>query len=365
MLDRKAEILGVLSATAQLLDQAIRVLGRIRKARQRQKALLDILAQHESELSSVKAMIGIIVDEESLRTASVCSEVVRLRDVQDKLVKLLEQLDPRPKTSVQQFSHQLKNGSSDESKMFAVMSELGQVKSMLLLRIQVANVGVMRNVQQRLVANTEVIARVDQFLKEEVSGCEGLRIARLLQGRRPSSKHPLLWYGTKVLTGTDDGTVPLTSADWRSLRDAADDQNSDDETLFDDSDSSTSSETKKRASMERIVLSNMAKNQAIQINAPIGKDIWRNIDRIVIKNNIAENDAVQINYVNTLEDTMALMTLRSKLNIAEKQNKLLHTRRDSVTGPPWGNMVVGLSKTIPLLRNLEKKFLIIACQEAS
>ncbi|KAF1922177.1 uncharacterized protein M421DRAFT_132562 [Didymella exigua CBS 183.55] len=312
-----AEVLSVLSATAQLLDQAIRVLGRIRKARQRQKALLDVIAQHESELSSVKAIIGIIIDEESLRTASVCSEVVRLRGVQDKLVKLLEQLDPRLKTSAQQFSHQLKNGSSDESKMYAIMNELGQVKSMLLLRIQVANVGVMRNVQQGLVANTEVIARVDRFLKEEFSGCEGLRIARLLQGRRPSN----------------DGTVPLTPADWSSLRDAADDQNRDNEIIVDDSDSSTGSETKKRASIERIILSNMAKNQAIQINAPLGKDIWKNVDRIVIKNNIAEHDAVQINYNNTLEDTMALMTLRSKLNIAVQQNKSSHIRFDSVMSP--------------------------------
>jgi hypothetical protein len=275
-------------------------------------------------------MIGIIMDEESLRTASVCSEVVRLRDVQNKLVKLLEQLDPRHQTPVQQFSHQLKNGSSDESKMYAIMNELGQVKSMLLLRIQVANVGVMRDVQQRLVANTEVIARVDRFLKEEVSGCEGLRIARLLQGRRPSSKYPRRRHDMKVLTRTDDGTVPLTSADWRSLRDAVDDQNSDDETLVDDSDSSTGSETKMRASIERIVLSNMAKDQAIQINAPIGKDIWKNIDRIIIKNNIAEDNAIQLNYSNTLEDMMALMTLRSKLSIAAQQNKLSHKFRDSV-----------------------------------
>jgi hypothetical protein len=137
------------------------VLGRICKARQRHKALFDVLAQHESELSSVKAMIGIIQDKESLRTASVYSEVVRLRHVQDKLVKLLEQMDPRLKTSMQQFSHQLKNRSSDGSKMYAIMSELGQVKSMLLLSIQDANVGVMRDVQQGLIANTKVIARVD------------------------------------------------------------------------------------------------------------------------------------------------------------------------------------------------------------
>jgi hypothetical protein len=182
--------LRVLSATAQLLDQAIRVLGRIRKVRQRQKAPLDVLAQHESELSSIKAMISIIQDEDSLRTATVYSEVVRLRDIQDKLVKLLRHLDPRLKTPVQQSAHQLMNGSFDESKLCVIMNELGQVKSMLLLRLQVANVGVMRDMQQGLVANTEVIGRVDQFLKEEVSGCEGLRIARLLQGRCPSSKYP-------------------------------------------------------------------------------------------------------------------------------------------------------------------------------
>jgi hypothetical protein len=326
--------LGILSATAQLLDQAIRVLGRIRKARQRQKTLFDVLAQHESELGSVKAMIGIIQDETSLRTASVCSEVVRLRDVQDKLVKLLEQLDPRLRTSVQQFSHQLKNGSSDESKMSAIMNELSQVKAMLLLRIQVANVGVMRDVQQGLVANTEVIARVDQFLKEEVSGCEGLRIARLLQGRRPSSKYPRLRHELKMLTKIDDGTVLLTPADWRSLRDAADDQNSDDETFVDDSDSSTGSETKRRVSTERIILNNMSKSQAMQINAPMGRDIWKMIDRIVIQNNVAEDGAVQINYTNTLEDTMALIRLNNEFRIAAQQNESFQKRRDSVMSPP-------------------------------
>jgi hypothetical protein len=180
--------LGILSAAAQLFDQSIRVLGRIRKAHQRQKALLDVLTQHESELSSIKAMIGIILDEEDLRTANVCSEVMRLKDVQEKLAKLLKELDPMLKKPILQFAHQLTKGSSDETRLSGIMSELGQVKSMLLLRIQVANVGVMRDVQQGLVANTEVIERVDEFLREEVGGCEGLKIARLLHGRRASGE---------------------------------------------------------------------------------------------------------------------------------------------------------------------------------
>jgi hypothetical protein len=180
--------LSAVQAGTQLLEQAFRILGRLRKAHHRQKALLDVLTRHESELCSVKSIIGIIDDEKDLQTASVAAEMTRLKEVQSKLVKLLEELDPKPKGTVQQFARQLTKGSSDEGRLFAIMNELGQVKAMLLLRIQVANVGVMRNVEKRLVANTIVIERVDQFLREEVDGCEGLRIARLLKGRAPSSR---------------------------------------------------------------------------------------------------------------------------------------------------------------------------------
>lgn len=134
----------------------------------------------------MKSIIGIIDDEEDLQTASVTSELVRLREVQFKLIKLLEELDPKLKGTAHQFVRQLTKGSSDESRLSSIMNELGQVKSMLLLRIQVANVGVMRNMEKRFVANTEVIERVDQFLREEIGGCKGLRIARLLKGRLPS-----------------------------------------------------------------------------------------------------------------------------------------------------------------------------------
>ncbi|KAH3920273.1 hypothetical protein HBI56_067700 [Parastagonospora nodorum] len=312
-----AEFLGVLSATAQLADQAIRVLGRIRKARQRIKALPGLLAQHESELKSVRSMIGIIEDVKDLQTANVCSEVLRLKEVGDKLIELLKEMEA-PRKPVQQLAHQLTNGSLDESRLSGTMSELGQVKSMLLLRIQVANVGVMRDMQQGLVANTEVIARVDQFLRDEVGGCEGLRIARLLHGRRPSN----------------DGTVQLTPADLRSLRNNANGEDSEDETLVDDSDSSTGSTTKKRVTTERIILRNMARDQALQINAPIGKDLWKAIDRIVIEHNTAEGEAVQVNYNNTLEDTIALITLKHKFKLEALKQTSSYGRRDSLMSPP-------------------------------
>jgi len=183
----------VVASVAQILDQTIGLLGRIRKAYQRQKALPDIFAQHESELNSLRSIVGVIEDEETLHTAEVSLELVRLKEVEDKLFEFLSDLKPKLKNSVQQFAHLLIKGSRDESKLCNIMNELAQVKSMLLLRIQVANVGVMRDVREELVANTEIISRVDQLLREEIVDCEGLKIARLLQelqlqGRRPSGE---------------------------------------------------------------------------------------------------------------------------------------------------------------------------------
>ena len=135
-----------------------------------------------------------------------------------------------------------------------------------------------------------------------------------------------------MLTLIDDGIIPLTQADLRSLRHGATDSDSEDETLVDDSDSSISSKPKKRVSTERIILRNMAKNQAMQINAPVGTDIWKSIDRIVIEDNIAQDEAVQINYSNSLEVMIALLRLNNEM-ITARQEKSSYKRRDSMMTP--------------------------------
>lgn len=157
-------------------------------AYERQKNLLEVLNQHESELRSVKTIIGIIEDEEELQTDAVAIELARVKDVQTKLKDVLMALDPQKKGKMNQIARQLVQGSADEKRLSGIMNELGAVKATLLLRIQVAQVGVMRNMQKELVANAEVIQRIDESLREQVSNCEGLRIARLLKDRSPAGE---------------------------------------------------------------------------------------------------------------------------------------------------------------------------------
>jgi hypothetical protein len=181
-------VFAAIQATTQLVEQAFRIVDRLRKAHSRQKALADVLSRHRGELESIKAIIGIIDDEEDLRIPTVATELVRLQGVQNKLAALLETLDPKMTSKMNQIARQLVYGSADEKKLSVIMDELVQVKTMLVLRIQVAHVGVIRTIGKEAVVNTEAIQRIDEYLREHVHNCEGLRIARLLKGRRPSSK---------------------------------------------------------------------------------------------------------------------------------------------------------------------------------
>ncbi|KAH9875717.1 hypothetical protein IAQ61_003181 [Plenodomus lingam] len=303
--------LAAVQATTQLVEQAFRILDRIRSAHKRQKALVSVLERHESELRSIKTLIGIIEDEEELQTPSVGSEMVRLRDVQSKLAELLNKLDPKPKGKVNQFAHQLTQGSSDEEKLSVVMSELSDVKATLLLRIQISNVGIVKTMEKKqLVANAEVIERIDLFLREKVGNCEGLRIAKLLQGRRPSN----------------DGTIPLTRADLKSLTEEDGDEDSGDETLVDDSEFPSKELPIKT---ERIILRNSARHQALQINAAAGEDIWKDISRLVIQDNVAEDQALQVNYGTTFKVTKYLLAEQNK-RIAGSNRTMERKRHDSV-----------------------------------
>jgi len=178
-----------LSAALQLIETATRILRRLVRAYKSQKDLPQTLNQYNSELESVKAIIGIIEDEETLQTWSVTSEVRRLKDIEEKLVQHLKQLDVAHRGTMKEFTHQLLHGSSDQ-KLAVIMNDLSQVKAALVVRIQVASVGVMRAVGDNVVANAEAVNRIDSFLRDELGDEVGLKIARLLKGRRPSGKCP-------------------------------------------------------------------------------------------------------------------------------------------------------------------------------
>lgn len=116
-----------------------------------------------------------------------------MQQIQRKLAVLLKELYPGSKTRANQFAHQLLEGSADEKRLSSIMEELVQTKVSMLLCIQMANVGVMRDMNIQIVADAAKIERIDSNLRkqlEQLDDSEDLRIAWLLKNRLPSGNRP-------------------------------------------------------------------------------------------------------------------------------------------------------------------------------
>jgi hypothetical protein len=168
-----------------LLETAVGVIGRIRKAYEEQKDLAAVLSNHNSELASTNAVILIVKDEPVLHTAAVTCELVNIEAIAKKLVSRLKTMDPEQKGAMRQFVHQLAYGSKDEKALAGIMNELSRAKSSLGLRLQVANVGLTRTVENTITANAEVISRIDILLQQVFGEGQRLKIAELLKDRSP------------------------------------------------------------------------------------------------------------------------------------------------------------------------------------
>jgi hypothetical protein len=164
----------------------------MRRAQERKRSLSEVLDRYGAELQSLKAIIEVIGDEDLLQTASVNAELATLKEVHDRLAEQLKALDVSLKNDAKQFIHQFVHGSDEERRLAVTMAELTQVKATLLLRIQVANGGIIRTVKNIAFVNAGVINRIDAFLKEELGDGVGLKIAELVKGRRLGSMYEIL-----------------------------------------------------------------------------------------------------------------------------------------------------------------------------
>lgn len=122
-------------------------------------------------------------DEQALQTAAVASQIARIEALVQKLVHFLRGLDPGGKGPLRQLAHQLVQGSKEQKTLTGLIDELTRAKSNLGLRIQVANVGLTRNVEGSLTVNSAILHRVDEALQVALGEGQGLKLSARLSNR--------------------------------------------------------------------------------------------------------------------------------------------------------------------------------------
>lgn len=132
--------------------------------------------------------------EDELQTPAIVNQVQKLDKIGRELCAYLEKLDPRSRNGVTSAAHQFFRGDKDEKALAEIMKKIDDAKRTMCLKIQVANVGLAKSIADKLVANTEVIERIDHTLVNILGEDHGLRIAKLIKtvnvGGESSSESP-------------------------------------------------------------------------------------------------------------------------------------------------------------------------------
>lgn len=281
----------IASVLLGLIETAVALLGRIRKAYSRQKELTALLANHISGLERINATIRLVRDEDTLQTATVTAELLDMENLAKQLVALLDNLS-RDRSGPAQLLHQLVHGSNDEQKLDIIMKHLGRAQDHLALRVQVAHVGLTKSLGDKMLMQAEAVARVDDLVRQVFDDGGGLQMVRLK--RTPNSQDDMHAWRTRLpdkQTGQSHNAISHpTHEDLTALP--------------------TERADFKVVEGTRLVLGNMTEGQAIQINSPIGRENLVEVNHLAIKNNRSTGTSTMINHAISMDAFKALLDRR-------------------------------------------------------
>jgi hypothetical protein len=277
------DVLGAISAAASLLEQSIKLFNHVRQTKQRIADLPGIITEYAAVAQTAKNIVDLVHREPSLATPTVADSILGIYNATVQLNAHLSELQAcLDGKSARRFTHQLFSGSNEQSQLRAIIKQLESHKVNLVINIGLVNVGLTQEYGNALRVNTAVVEELNMRIKG-VLGDEGsLRIAKIIDGR-PKDAH---------------GNVALMQEDIAKLANIG-------------NGSLSSEEAEPAASGLKIrrIQNNIALKGALQLNTPVGQDIWINMDVIVVENNVADVGAAQYNYPISSSDFLESLKL--------------------------------------------------------
>lgn len=281
-----ADIFSTASAAATILEQCIQLFSRLRQAARRQKELPELIRKHLAEVSQAREMVELVTSEAALRTPNVAASIAKLATIGETLYDHLKDMgSASAKGPFLAFFRQLVRGKGDQEKLNSIMKDVWNTKQDLGVHIQLANVGLTRAVGETLRVNTLDVEAVNKLLAEKLGSVYSLNIGQIVEGRPRDA----------------DGTVALTEDDVASLSRQG--------TLPASEGSKSSDHAENQTS--RVIRANEAANYALQVNTPIGVDLWKNVGSVTIEGNKATGHASQWNYpISSVDAFLAALEMR-------------------------------------------------------
>ncbi|CZR65953.1 uncharacterized protein PAC_15853 [Phialocephala subalpina] len=256
--DGEADVLGTTSAIVALLETAINLIQRLRKARDSINRTSQTLDNITKQLNTLFSTLNLVKEEETLQTASVGQQLQAIVEVAKELSDFFDKVKAeQERQTVRRFLHALKSGDEEDVELAAIFDRLDKARLELVLRISLAQVGLIGNLQDGFSVAIGVLQETNTNVKQILG--RDLSLAIRLEDNQPQHA---------------DGTVPLDQADIEALGlDAALETAADDATVT-ESDSTT-------------IVDNITLGQARIMTGDIGVESWQR--RVTRRTIIAKN----------------------------------------------------------------------------
>ncbi|KAG7429242.1 hypothetical protein Forpi1262_v009329 [Fusarium oxysporum f. sp. raphani] len=142
------EVIGAAASVIGIIGAAFTVIQEIRNARARVRGTSETLDNMSKHLDAIVESLSLVREEERLQTARVELQGKAITDVATELRSFLDNLAARQREkTVSQFFHALKSGDKDDKKLQGILDQLDRARNELGLRISVAQVGLLGNLQ--------------------------------------------------------------------------------------------------------------------------------------------------------------------------------------------------------------------------
>jgi hypothetical protein len=177
----QADVLGTVSAALSVFDHVIGLIDRLQTAAKQVKELPDLLEHYHGEITQAKKWITLVKMDESLQVPDLEPSIQKMTKLAEKLKDTLEKLSGG-KNLVQQFWQQLRSGSADMVLIDKIMRDMAHVKLGLIVRVQLAQVGITNKIRDAVQLSVDAIKALDAKLAP--FGGSYPKLALLLENHR-------------------------------------------------------------------------------------------------------------------------------------------------------------------------------------
>ncbi|KAF5694438.1 hypothetical protein FDENT_1167 [Fusarium denticulatum] len=243
-----AEAIGTAASIIGIIGAAFTVIQEIRNARGRVRGTSETLDNISKHLDAIGESLSLVREEERLQTARVEMQVKAITDVATELRSFLDNLAARQREkTMSQFFHALKSGDKDDQKLQSILDQLDRARNELGLRISVAQVGLLGNLQDGF----RVAFGVLEQINTRVNKVLGINLALMDIVKNRALQQ----------TGqTADGFIPVNAADVLAMGTSAPDN--------------TTSMNSSNESRETNIYGNVTLGQARIMTGNIGVEGW-------------------------------------------------------------------------------------------